>query len=83
MASVLKPSAPTVIVDNGDDDDILLHIPADAHTFHILHWRKSRWVAAPRKAGWQRSRVFARNVRLTRTRNRHGAWKYVLETNIP
>ena len=49
MATVLKPSAPTVIVDGElDDDEILLHIPADAHT--LAGYR--RWVlsdAVPEK----------------------------------
>lgn len=46
--------------------------------FQILHWRKSGYVAAPRKAGWQRSRVFGRSFRLTRSRDRRGGWKYTL-----
>ena len=44
----------------------------------ILHWRKSGYVAATRKAGWQRSRVFGRSFRLTRTRDRRGGWRYSL-----
>jgi Uma2 family endonuclease len=32
MATVLKPTAPTVIVDNDVDNDLLLHIPQNAHT---------------------------------------------------
>jgi hypothetical protein len=47
--------------------------------FQILHWRRSGYAAAPRKAGWQRSRIFGRSFRLTRTRDRRGAWRYVLE----
>jgi Uma2 family endonuclease len=46
--------------------------------FQILHWRKTRYAAAPRKAGWQRSRVFGRSFQLTRLRDRRGGWRYVL-----
>jgi Uma2 family endonuclease len=46
--------------------------------FQILHWRKTGYVAAVRKAGWQRSRVFGRSFRLTRTRDRRGGWRYSL-----
>jgi Uma2 family endonuclease len=45
----------------------------DIH-FQILHWRKTGYVAAPREAGWQRSRVFARWFQLTRCRDRRGGW---------
>ena len=48
MATALKPSAPTVNVDGELDDEILLHIPADAHT--LAGYR--RWVlsdAVPEK----------------------------------
>ena len=41
--------------------------------FHILYWRKPRYVVAPIKDGWQRSRVFGRDFRLKRRRNRRGA----------
>lgn len=47
--------------------------------FRILWWRKSGYADAPNKDGWQRSRVFGRSFRLTRRRDRRGAWKYVLE----
>jgi Uma2 family endonuclease len=46
--------------------------------FQILHWRKSGYVAAPSKGGWQRSRVFGRSYRLERRRNAKGFWKYTL-----
>src|SRR5438270_6347865 len=32
MATVAKPAAPTILVDGPFRDDLLLHIPADAHT---------------------------------------------------
>jgi Uma2 family endonuclease len=47
--------------------------------FQILHWRKSGYIAAPSKAGWQRSRVFNRWFRLSRTRDDLGYWEYNLE----
>lgn len=47
--------------------------------FQILYRRKSRYVAAPVKDGWQHSRVFGRDFRLMRQRNRRGAWTYVLK----
>jgi len=34
--------------------------------FQILHWRKTGYVAAPNRDGWQRSRVFDRSFRLER-----------------
>ena len=40
MATTLKHSAPTIIVDHDLDNDLLLHIPADAHT--LAGFR--RWV---------------------------------------
>ena|ERR1051325_5676479 len=46
--------------------------------FQILCWRKTGYAAAPRKAGWQRSRIFARSFRLTRARDRRGGWRYTL-----
>jgi Uma2 family endonuclease len=47
--------------------------------FQILYWRKSGYVAAPRKNGWQRSRMFGRSFQLTRSRDRRGGWRYLLE----
>ncbi len=46
--------------------------------FQILHWRKSGYVAAPVKDGWQYSKVFGRNFRLVREPARRGLWKYTL-----
>lgn len=46
--------------------------------FQILLWRKSGYVAASVRNGWQHSRVFGRSFRLTRRRDRRGAWKYRL-----
>lgn len=47
--------------------------------FQILQWRKTSYVASSAKEGWHRSKVFARSFRLTRRRDRRGAWKYLLE----
>lgn len=47
--------------------------------FQILHWQKRGYVAAPVKDGWVRSRVFARDFRLIRKRDRRGAWKYDMQ----
>jgi Uma2 family endonuclease len=49
--------------------------------FQILNWRKTGYVAANHKAGWHRSRVFGRSFRLTRKRDRRGAWRYALEVS--
>jgi Uma2 family endonuclease len=46
--------------------------------FQILLWRKAGYVPALVRDGWQRSRVFGRSFRLTRTKDRRGAWKYRL-----
>jgi Uma2 family endonuclease len=46
--------------------------------FKILLWRASGYVAAPKRDGWQRSRVFGREFRLERRRTRLGTWKYTL-----
>ena len=46
--------------------------------FQILHWRKNGYWVAPVQGGWLRSRVFGRNFRLTRKRDRRGGWKYTL-----
>jgi Uma2 family endonuclease len=51
---------------------------SDEIDFQILNWRKSGYVAATRKSGWQHSRVFGRSFRLIRTRDRRGAWRYAL-----
>lgn len=58
------------IVDARGDDVVL----------QVLHWRKTRYVAAPVKDGWQRSRVFGREFRLTRKPAELGLWDYTLET---
>lgn len=52
----------------------------DTIDFQILQWRKRGYVAAARKAGWQRSRIFGRWFKLTRTRDRQGGWCYHLAT---
>ncbi len=47
--------------------------------FTILLWRKSGYVAAPMKDGWQKSKVFGREFRLTRQQDEFGLWDYTLE----
>jgi Uma2 family endonuclease len=51
--------------------------------FKILHWRKTGYVGAARKGGWQRSLVFGRSFRLTRARDRRGEWRYTLAVKQP
>jgi hypothetical protein len=46
--------------------------------FHVLHHRKSGYVTAPVKDGWQRSRVFGRWFRLERARDEFDLWEYTL-----
>lgn len=48
-------------------------------SFQVLVWRKSAYAAVPHHDGWVRSRVFGREFRLTRTQDRRGAWKYILD----
>jgi Uma2 family endonuclease len=47
--------------------------------FQILHWRKTGYVPAPRRGGWQRSAVFGRHFRLVREPARMGLWEYTLQ----
>jgi Uma2 family endonuclease len=49
--------------------------------FQILQWRKSGYVPASIKDGWQHSKVFGHDFQLTRQQNRRGAWKYTLLVN--
>lgn len=51
----------------------------DEIIFQILHWRKTGYAAAANHDGWLRSRVFGREFRLIRKRDRRGAWKYELQ----
>jgi Uma2 family endonuclease len=57
----------------------LIDCRGDEIKFHILYWRKSGYVAAPIKDGWQHSKVFGFSFRLLRKRDRRGAWKYELQ----
>lgn len=47
--------------------------------FRILHRHKNRYGAAPIKEGWQKSRVFEREFRLTRQQVELDLWDYTLE----
>jgi Uma2 family endonuclease len=46
--------------------------------FRIFHWRKAGYVVAAARDGWLRSRVFPRQLQLTRKRDRRGGWRYLL-----
>jgi hypothetical protein len=46
--------------------------------FQILLHEPTGYVPAPKRAGWQLSRVFGRSFRLTRRRDRLGSWEYTL-----
>src|SRR5262249_9208690 len=50
--------------------------------FHILHWRKDGYRAAPIRNGWQRSRVFNHDFRRPRRRDRRGMCEYTLEMRV-
>ena len=56
----------------------LIDARGDDLVFQILHWRKNGYVAAA-QGEWLPSRVFDRNFRLKRQRDRRGAWKYELQ----
>jgi Uma2 family endonuclease len=47
-------------------------------SFQILRYRKSGYVAAAKRDGWQRSRVFGRSFRLERVLDEFGLWDYTL-----
>ncbi len=47
--------------------------------FDILLWRKNGYAAVSASDGWTKSKVFAREFRLRRDRNRRGAWTYTLD----
>jgi Uma2 family endonuclease len=46
--------------------------------FQILLHQPSGYVRAPRRRGWQQSRVFGHSFRLERRRGRLGLWEYTL-----
>ena len=47
--------------------------------FEMLHWNDSGYVAAPSRDDWQASKVFGRQFRLIRKKDRRGAIVYALE----
>lgn len=61
----------------------LIDARGDEISFQILGWRQAGYVPAPSKDGWIYSRVFDREFRLTRVRDRIGAWVYTLEMREP
>ena len=48
--------------------------------FQILQHRRTGYASSPQRDGWLRSRVFDRDFRLLREKNRVGMWTYRLET---
>ena len=46
----------------------------------ILHLRGAKYVAAPQRGEWQRSKVFGREFLLIRTRTKLGYWRYQLKS---
>jgi Uma2 family endonuclease len=48
--------------------------------FQILHWTSTGYQPAAVQSGYQKSRVFRRQFRLTRARGRMGHWKYQLDS---
>lgn len=46
--------------------------------FQILQWRKSGYVAAPKRSGWRYSRIFKHEFQLVRERNELDLWEYTL-----
>lgn len=47
--------------------------------FQILRYQAMGYVAANRRGGWQRSRIFGCQCRLLRERGRLGLWQYTLQ----
>jgi Uma2 family endonuclease len=47
--------------------------------FQILWHTPAEYVPAPKKNGWQESRVFKRKFRLQRRRGRLNLWEYTLQ----
>jgi Uma2 family endonuclease len=56
----------------------LIDARGDEINFTILLHRKAGYVAAQVKEGWQRSKVFGRDFRLTRQQDEFGLWEYTL-----
>ena len=46
--------------------------------FQIFEWHETGFVPQAAKKGWLSSTLFRRQFKLTRKRNRRGAWKYKL-----
>ncbi len=56
----------------------LIDARGEEMSFQVLLHRKSKYVPAAVKDGWQRSQVFGRSFRLERTRGRRNLWRYTL-----
>jgi hypothetical protein len=57
----------------------LIDARGDELSFQILDRHSSDFVPVSSKGGWIYSKVFDREFRLTRVRNRIGGWSYTLE----
>jgi hypothetical protein len=63
----------------GIEEYWLIDARGDEISFQILVWHPSSYIPAQDKSGWMYSRVFDREFRLTRVRDRDGGWSYNLE----
>lgn len=57
----------------------LIDARSDELQFTIFHRHQDRFEPADMENDWRESRVFDRNFRLTRERDRLGGWRYTLE----
>jgi Uma2 family endonuclease len=67
----------------GIEEYWIIDARGDEISFQILTWRQAGYVPTPNKYGWIYSRVFDHEFRLTRVRDRIGAWTYTLEVRPP
>ncbi len=74
IGNVSKKSQPSHLV----TEYWLIDARGEEIVFQILLWRKSGFVEAPERNGWNKSRVFGGEFRLERRRNDFGLWEYTL-----
>lgn len=58
----------------------LVDARGESINFQILRWHEDGYRPAPKRRGWQRSRVFGCSFRLVRKRDELGLWEYTLQT---
>jgi hypothetical protein len=58
----------------GIEEYWLIDARSNEISFQILGWQPANYIAMPAKGGWVHSRVFEREFRLTRRRDRDGGW---------